>query len=822
MNTYLRYLLVITWLILFTSSCTAVAELDAARPWSDVVAARLKLAGTNRWEIESAFRDTAPERRAGLNFLVENMPVNDLQTLAKAFLLTNLDLAYDAWENSAWHTNVSTELFFNDVLPYASMNEERELWRTNLHAVCTPMIAGCNSPGEAAQILNRKVFPYFKVRYNTNRHRPDQSPSETIQTGIATCTGLAILLVDACRSVGIPARVAGTPMWSNLRGNHSWVEVWDHGWHFVGAAEPDDAGLDHAWFVHDASEAQTDDPQHAIYATSFQRTGISFPLVWLPGDTSVSAVNVTDRYASKSKKMGENPGRLAVKVMDASGRRVICNVLVTDLADAAKSFNGQSRGETADLNDFVSFQLAPGHRYRIAAQLALQRTETEVTMSDSGEQLATLVLPENPLQPAAAAASCRFAPGAQKTLPPKSAAALTQELQKYFSASAAKQAQWKFSAKFENLLATNESAVRALVWDAYRRAPIHAELKTNFDAHVVTFGKYLSPYTVKTVGTRPANGWPLFIAMHGGGNAPKELNDSQWKHMQIYYKDHPEAGGYLYLALRAPNDTWNGFYDDYVYPLIDNLIRQFRLFGDVDPDKVFIMGYSHGGYGAYAIGPKMPDRFAAIHASAAAATDGETTAKTLRTTPFTAMVGELDTMYGRYERNLKFQAEVEKLRGSRPDIYPVTVTIIKGNGHTGLPDRDLIPQMYPAVRNPLPHELDWLMTDSVVQDFFWLRVPQPVKHAEILASYENNRFVITANETVTNATILMDSRLVDFSQPVSIELNGSTTTRQLTPSLQLFCQTMARRGDPAYAFSAELTVAQDAKTGRLTVLPPGK
>ena len=152
--------------------------------------------------------------------------------------------------------------------------------------------------------------------------------------------------------------------------------------------------------------------------------------------------------------------------------------------------------------------------------------------------------------------------------------------------------------------------------------------------------------------------------------------------MQRYYKDHPEVGGYLYLALRAPNDTWNGFYDNYVYPLIDNLILQFRLFGDIDPDKVFIMGYSHGGYGAYAIGPKMPDRFAAIHASAAAATDGETTGKTLRTTPFTVMVGELDTMYGRYERNLKFKEQIEQLRGGRTDIYPVTITIVKGNGHT--------------------------------------------------------------------------------------------------------------------------------------------
>ncbi len=77
--------------------------------------------------------------------------------------------------------------------------------------------------------------------------------------------------------------------------------------------------------------------------------------------------------------------------------------------------------------------------------------------------------------------------------------------------------------------------------------------------------------------------------------------------------------------------------------LIHNLVEQFTIFGDVDPNKVFIMGYSHGGYGAFAIGPKEPDLFAAIHSSAGAPTDGETVAKTLRTTIFTNMVGGLDT-----------------------------------------------------------------------------------------------------------------------------------------------------------------------------------
>ena len=798
-----------------------VAQLPAAgaRWWSRALEDRLAAAGTNRAEISKALAAAPEARREGMAFLLENMPEADLRSLTAEFLLENLNLAYDGWEKSPWHASVRKEMFFNDVLPYACMNEVRDPWRAKLREVCAPLVAACRTPGEAAQLLNQKIFPHFNVRYDTSRHRPDQSPSESINSGIATCTGLSILLVDACRSVGIPARVAGTPMWSNLRGNHTWVEVWDGDWHFAGAAEPDAAGLDHGWFVHDASVAKRDVPEHAIYATSFRHTETSFPLVWLPGDKSVSAVNVTDRYTSRSSIRAEAIVLLSVKVIESNGRRAVADIVVTDAAKPPAKREDKSRGETADLNDFASFKLLSGRKYHMTARLENRAAESDVTLTDAAEQFVTLTLAEKPpVSPAPGGAI----PQSIKPLPAKDAASLAKVLREYFTATAGQKAHWKFSKRNERWLGKNEAGVRELAWEAYRSAPIHANLKADFDAHVARFEQYLSPYVVKMVGTRPAKGWALFIAMHGGGGAPKEVNDSQWRHMQIYYKDHPEAGGYLYLALRAPNDTWNGFYDDYVYPLIDNLARQFRFFGDIDPDKVFIMGYSHGGYGAYAIGPKMPDRFAAIHASAAAATDGESTAKTLRTTPFTAMVGELDTMYGRYERNQKFKAEIEQLRGGRADIYPVTVTIVAGNGHTGLPDRDKIKDLYPAVRNPVPREVTWLMTDSVVRDFFWLRVPQPAKRQEILASCRENRFVITANEGVSEATVLMDSRLVDFNKPVDIKLNGSTSTRHFAPSLKTFCETLARRGDPAFAFSASFTIIKDNKSGRLILAESGK
>ena len=382
---------------------------------------------------------------------------------------------------------------------------------------------------------------------------------------------------------------------------------------------------------------------------------------------------------------------------------------------------------------------------------------------------------------------------------------LEQALKEFFEATPERQANWKFARDLDDLLARHETAVRELAWEALRSSASQQWLKTNLDAGQVRSGQYLSPFTVKKVGDPPANGRALFIAMHGGGGAPQEVNDSQWKVMQRYYKDHPEAGGYIYVALRAPNNTWNGFYDDYVYPLIANLIREFTFFEGVNPDKVFIMGYSHGGYGAFAVGPKMPDHFAAIHASASAPTDGETTAKTLRNTIFTVMVGEKDTDYGRIDRCRKFNQTIEELKAAHPGLYPVTVSVIAGNGHRGLPDRDLIKEMYPAVRNPVPRDLCWFMTDTVIKDFFWLRADQPAKGQEINATCFDNRITLTATNA-TSAAVYLDRRLADLSRPVEVVVNGKASTLTLHPSLLTLCQTMRDRGDPGLAFTVELPI----------------
>lgn len=750
----------------------------------------LESAGDNRPELEKALASVPPGERPSFEWILESLGPRDARELRADFLLENHRLAHEALRAAPWGEAIPQEVFLDAILPFASLDERRDRWRASLRERCLPLVAGAKSPAEAAQRLNEKLFGLVGVKYSTQRKRADQSPIETMESGLASCTGLSILLVAACRSVAVPARVAGIPNWVDKRGNHTWVEVWDDGWHFTGAAEPDGRGLDHAWFEHDASLAIEGSREHAIYAATLRKTGLTFPLVWSPGSRMVNAIDVTTRYKRKDASPSPDVGRLLVRVVEEGSRqRVAARVVVTSPDDAGLRLEGTSRDERFDLNDILALEVPRDLHLSIRIEGSGKTAEGASQVAAGAQKVVTIVLGGGPV-----------APPVER---------LSTALRAYFSARPEARAAWRFDPELEGLLLQDEPATRELAWRAYRQAPIHEASRAQFEAHEVRSGDHVSPYTLREVGSKPPGGWPLFIAMHGGGGTTQEVNDSQWRIMQRYYRDQDSVPGYLYLALRAPNNEWNGFYADYVYPLIEALIQQLVLLADVDPDKVFILGYSHGGYGAFAIGPKIPDRFAAIHSSAAAPTDGETSPRTLRNTIFTFMIGENDRAYGRIDRCKAFAAAIERLRGSRSDIYPVTMELRPGFGHGGLPDRDKILGMYPAVRNVVPRELSWELTDTVVQRFFWLEVPEPAKGKEVEASCLGNA-VVLRTRGIDRLRIWLDGRLVDVHRPVTLDLNGEVETLKLTPGLVPLAESLLSRGDPRLVFTCVIEKAVSA------------
>ena len=322
------------------------------------------------------FVATATEKHGAIGekaarYLVAHMPEADKNSLTVEFLTKNLDLALHARTTFPWAQNVPEDIFFNDVLPYAVFDEPRDPWRADFIEKAGALVKDATTASEAAQILNRDFFKLINTHYHTERKRTNQSPKESMEQGKATCTGLSIILVAACRSVGIPARAVGTPMWWNNTGNHTWVEIWDQEWHFTGADEYNKKGLNYGWFTDNAARANATDSRHAIFATSWKNDVGHFPMVWAPRSKAVGGVNVTQRYQDGKKATSSSIG---VRFFAGDQRMVKQGMLTTEAGLILAEF--ETKAGTTDLNDTPRLDVESGKSYRLRFDLDGQAHET--------------------------------------------------------------------------------------------------------------------------------------------------------------------------------------------------------------------------------------------------------------------------------------------------------------------------------------------------------------------------------------------------------------------------------------------------------------
>lgn len=256
-------------------------------------------------ELEALMAEIPAEHHKEMAFLLKNMPDFDREEMDLNLLRENVEYAHLAREKYSWAKRLPEDVYLYDVLPYHVVDEVRDSWRKELYEMFAPAVDTCKTMYDAVCAVNANIPRLTGVDYNTKREKTNQSPRESMRQGMASCTGLAILLVDAYRAVGIPARFAGTASWHDNRGNHSWTEVWlDGQWRVTEYYFP--SKLDHLWFMADASKANAEDRTYAIYATRFGKADDWFPMVWADGDVEgrsveelpkwVGAENVTNHY----------------------------------------------------------------------------------------------------------------------------------------------------------------------------------------------------------------------------------------------------------------------------------------------------------------------------------------------------------------------------------------------------------------------------------------------------------------------------------------------------------------------------------------------
>ena len=346
-------------------------------------------------ELKAALESVDKSQRKDMAYLIINMPDFDRNGIDLELLKENVEYANIAREQFPWAQQLPEEVYLCDVLPYAVVDEVRDSWRKELYAIFAPEVEGCATMYDAVCAVNANIPRLTGVDYNTLREKTNQSPSESMRQGMASCTGLSILLVDAYRAVGIPARFVGTASWHDNRGNHSWTEVWlDGEWRVTEYYFP--SQLDHLWFMPDASKAKADDRTYAIYATRFAGGDDWFPMVWANGEEGASvdelpqwvgAENVTQHYIdlayeqyTRHLEAGTHTflriaGYKEQGKTEQSGDRVAMGVDI--FRGTEQMGGGLTAGELRDMNDFFSVLLPKNTEYELRYYNAAGELQTQ-------------------------------------------------------------------------------------------------------------------------------------------------------------------------------------------------------------------------------------------------------------------------------------------------------------------------------------------------------------------------------------------------------------------------------------------------------------
>ena len=322
-------------------------------------------------------------------------------------------------------------------------------------------------------------------------------------------------------------------------------------------------------------------------------------------------------------------------------------------------------------------------------------------------------------------------------------------------------------------------------------------------AKAFSYGTYEMPFMYKIFGDKPVDGRSLYISMHGGGNTSDEVNNKQWQNQMKLYA--PEEG--VYVVPRSAVNDWNMWFQSHVDTLFDLIIQTAVAEWEVNPDKVYLLGYSAGGDGVYRLAPRLADRWAA--ASMMAGHSGGVSPLNLRNIGFMLWMGANDGAYNRNLEAAKFGAFLDELQQSDPTAYVHETRIVEGKGHwMERADTVAVPWMAKFKRNPCPSKIVWRQDDVSHDSFYWLSVPtSEAKEGNcLIVERRDNTFVISKNDYKT-LSIGLNDQMIDFNKPVKIIVNGNTVfDAKVKRTIRDIYRSIIKRKDRGLIFSAFVEV----------------
>jgi pimeloyl-ACP methyl ester carboxylesterase len=319
----------------------------------------------------------------------------------------------------------------------------------------------------------------------------------------------------------------------------------------------------------------------------------------------------------------------------------------------------------------------------------------------------------------------------------------------------------------------------------------------------IQYKNFTMKFTTQIFGTKPADGRSLYISLHGGGGTAPRVNDQQWENQKKLYT--PAEG--VYFVPRSPVDAWNMWHDYPMDELLAEVVKSEIAIDDVNPDKIYVMGYSAGGDGVFQLAPRLADYWGA--AAMMAGHPGDAQILNLKNLPFNASVGGKDAAYKRNELVAQWGQRLDSLEKVYPGSFIHDTHVYEGMPHwMGRKDTIAVPWMASFKRNALPKDIIWIQDDILRKQFYWLGTDIATSKqgfkTRVAVNGNNVNIIDNQNETLY---VYLNDNLLNLDKKVTVSINGKQIFNKKVPrNADIIKESIAARMDKSLIFTGKLVV----------------
>lgn len=292
--------------------------------------------------------------------------------------------------------------------------------------------------------------------------------------------------------------------------------------------------------------------------------------------------------------------------------------------------------------------------------------------------------------------------------------------------------------------------------------------------------------------------FPLLIHLAGGpGHALLGWNSAADAFLRT---------GYIVVSPDAVDTWWSAASERVFVALLDEVLTSLN----VDPNRVFLTGFSNGGTGAFRFATLWPDRLAAaasLEGGGIFAHDGKP--------PLPGGAGKLPLLFVHGDRDqvLSPRLTIDTVVELERAIHGAAVEtrILKGRGHDVVLGRDeglTLAFFAGRRRDPFPRDLVFELDDLRAPRRYWAEVLEKRGgHARVEGHIAEDGRIELRTRNVTRLRLLLRRELLPLDKPVRVVLDGrEVASSPVSEDCALLQRSWRETRDPFRAHSAEIVV----------------